>query len=632
MLKRFYIAFLLISTFLTSASFSQELYMPRYVKQVYSSGLRQMDGKPGPRYFQSKSTHNIKLSVDPPSRRVTGSQDIVYKNNGPTPLVHLVYRFEMNAHAPEAMREREVVTEQLTADAVIDEYAEDGKVKPWKPLVGGKGMTFNVAALDKALKPGESVTISFKWHYDLAAVSDRDGAIDPTTFYIAYFYPRVAVFDIINNWDTDPHMLGGHEFYGEFNDYNVELTVPKNFLVWGTGELQNYSEVLQPKYAERLKKSFTSDDVVRISSAGELKDGKVTAQTPTVTWKWKADNITDVVYAVSDHYIWDAGSMVVDKATGRRALTQAAYDEPSKNFKDMVKFIKSSLDFTSNDWPGVPYPYSKMTVVRGFSDMEAPMMANDSSQEDPNMQHFIAAHEIVHTYFPFMMGINERRYSFMDEGWATAFEYMFNSKRFSKEYADKLFKQFRVMGWVRNTDGAADLPIMTPENALSGTSQAYGDNKYGKAALGYLALKDLLGDEQFKKSLHTFMNDWQGKHPVPWDMFFSFNTSSGTDLNWFWNAWFFGQNYIDQSITDVKTATGSTAVTLKNIGGYPAPSDLVVTFTDGSSQRFHQTPAIWQANLREAVVTLNTAKEVKSVELDNGIFIDAAPADNKWPR
>lgn len=610
----------------------QDLYMPRSVRQVYSSGVRQMDGRPGARYFQNKSVHTIRLTVEPPGRNIVGSEEIVYTNNGPVPLERLVLRFEMNAHAPEAMREKPVEAGELTDDAVIDEFAENGKVKPWSPLVKGKGRTVNSIQLENPLKPGESVKLSFKWHFELASVSDRDGAIDETTFYLAYFYPRIAVLDQVYGWDADPHMLGGHEFYGEFNDYNVEITVPKNYLVWGTGDLQNYAEVLQPAYAERLRKSFTSDDTINISSVGELKDGKVTAQTPKVTWKWKADKVPDVVFAVSDHYIWDAGSMVVDKSTGRRALTQAAYDEPSKNFRQMVKFIKSSLDFSSNDYPGVPYPYSKMTVVRGFSDMEAPMMANDSSQEDANMQHFIAAHEIFHTYFPFMMGINERRYAFMDEGWATAFEYLFNSKRFGKDMSDRLFKAFRVQGWANSTDPAADLPIMTPENALSGTSSAYGANKYGKAAIGYLALRDLLGDEQFKKSLQTFMRDWEGKHPAPWDFFFSINTSSGKNLNWFWNAWFFGQNYIDQGITDVETAGNSTVISLRNTGGYPAPSDLVITFADGSKQTTHQTPAAWEKNLRETTVTLNSSKPIASIDLDTGIYIDAYPSDNKWTK
>ncbi|MBK7934830.1 MAG: M1 family metallopeptidase [Pyrinomonadaceae bacterium] len=626
-----YLAVLLILLWSIN-TYSQGLYMPRNVKAAYKAGLRSMDGKPSPKYFQNKSTHNIKISVTPPSRRVNGSQDIVFTNNSPQPLGRLILRLEMNAHAPEAAREKNVDARQLTADAVIDEFSENGKARPWKPLIDTKGLTLNAVDLEKPIPPGGSTTVSFRWHYDLAEKSDRDGAIDETTFYIAYFYPRVAVLDNVNGWDTDQHLLGGHEFYAEFNDYNVEVTVPKNFIVWGTGNLTNIEEVLQPKHAERLRRSLTSDEVIRVASAAEIKAGTVTAQTPTVTWKWRSDFVPDIVYGLSDHYNWDASSLIVDRKTGRRVATQAAYDDPSKNFANMVTYIKSALDFASNDWPGIPYPYPKMTIFRGSADMEAPMMANDSSQEDPQMQHFIAAHEILHTYFPFYMGINERRYSFMEEGWTTAFEHMFNTKRFGKEFTDPLFVKYRVNGWINGTDSSTDLPIMTPEQAVSGLFPVYGDNKYGKAALGYLALKELLGDSDFRKGLHGFMNDWNGKHPIPWDMFYSFNTHTGKELNWFWNAWFFSNGYIDHAITDVKTESGSTLVTIQNIGGYPAPADLVVTFNDGSTETIRQGPDVWRLNMKETLVRLSQPKAVRSLVLNGGIFMDANPADNKWPK
>jgi hypothetical protein len=619
---------LLILVSLSSQLFAQQLYMPRNVKAAYAAGMRSMDGKPGARYFQNKSTHNIRISVTPPSRRVTGSQDIIYKNNSPIPLSAVVLRFELNVHAPAAMRERPVEQKELSTNVRVTEYAEDGKVRPWLPLLDEDGSTVNAVRLSKPLAPGGTVTLSFKWNYDLVEKSGREGAIDATTFYLAYFYPRIAVLDDIEEWDQTPHMLG-HEFFGEFNDYNVEITVPKNYLVWGTGDLINIDQVLQPTFAERLKKSFTSDDVINISNVEDLRSGKVTAQTETTTWKWKADHVTDVAFALSDHYIWDAGSSVVDSKTGRRVSAQAAYDAPSRNFANMVKYIKSSLDFGSNDWPGVPYPYTKMTVVRGFADMEYPMMANDSAQDDPDMQHFIAAHEILHTYFPFYMGINERRYSFMEEGWTTAFEYLFNSKRFPTK-ADALFQNFRVRGWIANAASDSDIPIITPEDALSATSSGYSNNKYGRSALGYLALKDLLGDAEFKKALHEFMNRWNGKHPTPWDMFNSFNSASGKDLNWFFNAWFFSWGYIDHAITAVNTSTSGSTVTIKNIGGFPAPVNVVVTYVDGTTETLHQTPGIWQANINEAVVKLSSAKSVKSVTLNGGIFMDANPRDNRW--
>lgn len=622
------IGYFLCSIFFAVPVFGQDLFMPRNVKAAYASGTRSMDGKPGPKYSQNKSVHNIRMNIAPPDRTITGSEEITYTNNSAKPLPTLILRFELNVHAPEAMRERPVGEDQLTSDVAIDEFSLDGKVKTWSPLIKQKGMTYNAIRLDEPLAPGASVKLSFKWHYELVLKSGREGVIDPTSFYIAYFYPRVAVLDDVNGWDNISHTLG-HEFFGDFNDYTLEVTVPKNYIVWATGDLMNADEVLQPAIAERLKRSFTSDDVVNIASLDEVKSGKVTTQNATNTWKWKAQNVSDVAFGLSDHYIWDGGSLVVDKKTGRRSSTQAAYDEPSKNFANMVTYIKTSLDFSSNQWPGIPYPFPKMTIFRGFADMEYPMMANDSSQGRPEMQEFVAAHEIMHSYFPFYMGINERRYAFMEEGWTTAFEYLFNSARFGKSTADPLFQGFRVRSWISNMSSDADIPIMTPEDVLSGSG--YSSNKYGRAALGYLALKDLLGDAEFKKGLHTFIDNWNGKHPIPWDMFNSFNAGTGKDLNWFWNAWFFTYGYIDHSVAGVETTNSGSTIKIKNLGGFPAPVDVVVTFEDGTSETLHQTPALWQQNIKEASIRVASDKTIRSVALDGGIFMDYNLKDNKWP-
>ncbi len=175
----------------------------------------------------------------------------------------------------------------------------------------------------------------------------------------------------------------------------------------------------------------------------------------------------------------------------------------------------------------------------------------------------------------------------------------------------------------------ADIPIMTPENVLTGGG--YGNNKYGRAALGYLAMKDLLGDAEFKRVLHGFMERWNGKHPTPWDMYNSFNNISGKDMNWFWNAWYFSYSYIDLAVGGVEKRTDGSAVTVKNVGGAPAPFDVVVTFDDGTTERLHQTPAVWEKNMKEAVVRVASPKTIKSVTLDGGIYLDYTDADNTWP-
>lgn len=603
--------------------FSQDLYMPRSVRAAFKNGTRSTDGKPGAKYWQNSADYAIKLSIDPATRLVTGSEEITYKNNSPDVLENIVIRLTMNTHLPGAAREGTVSPDYLSTGIIIDEYKENGKTREWK---AGRD-TLQAVKLGKPLKSGESIKLSFTWHYQLSKESGREGATDASSFFLAYFYPRVAVYDDVDGWDYT-QFTEGHEFYNDFNNYTLDVSVPKNFVVWATGDLLNLDETLQPKFAARLKESFTSDKIINIASLDELKNNTVTVQKDIVTWKWRANNITDFALSLSDHYIWDAGSVIVDKSTGRRASMQAAYNKEAKDYQKMVEYGKHALGWASNNYPGVPYPFSKMTVFRGVADMEYPMMANDSTFEDPNFTRFVAEHEILHSWFPFYMGVNEQRYGFMDEGWTTAFENLIGKADLGEDTANNLFKQFRVNGWSQDPSGSSDLPIITPGDSLTGA--AVGHNQYGKAAVAYLALKDLLGDELFKKSLHEFMARWNGKHPLPWDMFNSFNNASGKDLNWFFQSWFFSNGYVDLALGNVTNTDKGYSVTINNLGGFAVPVDLVVIFEDGTAGKLHQTPEIWSKNRKTTNLNIASPKKAKAILLDGGIYVDSDETNNRW--
>jgi len=199
------------------------------------------------------------------------------------------------------------------------------------------------------------------------------------------------------------------------------------------------------------------------------------------------------------------------------------------------------------------------------------------------------------------------------------------------EKADALFKDFRVVkvGWPEATCGN-DFPVITPHDSLFGQASVFAFNQYGKAALGYLALKDLMGDEAFKKGLHTFMERWNGKRPLPWDMFNSFNNAGVGDHSWFFKNWFFGYNYMDLAVGDVRTDGGSHIVKVRNPGGMAMPFDLILNYADGTSERVHRTPATWQSDGGATEVTVSTGKTLSAVTLDTGIFVDFNPKDNGW--
>ena len=598
------------------------LYMPRSVRMAYAKGTRSPDGRPGPNYWQNHGRYTIRMSVAPPSRTVRGSEDIVYVNESPDTLRRMVFKLYMNIHKPGATRSGGVPREYLTAGVQVDRVTIGGQPARWPDNAGtftNQGLT-----LPAPLLPHDSVRIAFDWRYDLAQVANREGMIDPTTMYLAYFYPRVAVYDDHDGWDT-MDFTDQQEFYSDFNDYDVTVSAPAGYVVWGTGTLVNAPEVLSADANRRFQASLTSDTTIRIATQEQLRARTVTAAGPVNAWRFTATGVPDVAFGVSDHYDWDGASVLI---AGRRVSAQAAYNDSAADFRFMVQQVRSSLDWLSTRWPGVPYPYEKTTVFQGGAGMEYPMMVNDEAYADTSFAKFVAAHEIAHTWFPFYMGINETRYGFMDEGWVTAFEYLLNQRDMGPARAISFFQQFRVNGWAADPSPLEDLPIITPGDMLR--NQAYGNNAYGKPALGYLALKDLLGDEVFRRSLHGFMDRWHGKHPIPWDMFNSFNDLSGRDLNWFWNAWYFGNGYIDLGVRAVTRTRGGYAVDLLNVGGMPAPVDVVLSYGDGTADTLHQTPAIWQRDLRAARVQAPTRKTVQSVRLAGGIWVDADTTNNQW--
>ena len=598
---------------------AQTLTLPPSIQKAYDNGTRSPDGKPGPHYWQNHGTYTIALTVMPPDNVIRGVEHIVYTNNSPDALEKLNMKLIQNVRRG-GMRGG---AEDTSAGIRIDEIKIRGEAVPWD---NSSAITTNqMVPLSTPLRPHDSLMLDITWHYNLSRHPGREGVIDPTTFYIAYSYPRVAVYDDYKGWDTQPH-TGSLEFYNDFNDYTFQVTVPGGYVVWATGDLLNASEVLQPAVAERLARSFVSDSTIHVATAAEMAAGTVTASNATNTWKFAAGDVSDVAIGVSNHYDWDAGSVVVDKSTGRRTSMQAAFDDSCDDFHHSVQFGHYSLGWFSANWPGVPYPYSKSTAFQGFADMEYPMMINDSHTSDLGFAELVQDHEQAHTYMPFYMGTNESYYAFMDEGWATTWEYLIGMAEKGKAAADDFYKKFRVNRWIHGPHDKEN-PIITPSPDVTFGA---GNNAYGKPSLSYLALKDYLGDKLFAAGLHNYMSNWHGKHPIPWDYFNSMSTGSGRDLTWFFYNWFYTPSYIDLGLAKVSRSGKRYVLDIKNIGGFAVPFDVIATYDDGSSETFHQTPAVWEHDQKEVVVTVKSRRAVRSIKIDGGIFMDANEKDNVW--
>ena len=614
----------LIAIALSSTALAQTLYMPRDVTAAFGKQSREADGKPGKNYWQNHARYAIEVTALPPNRTIKGSEDITYFNNSPDTLKTLNIKLIINIHRPGAVWGRFETPDYITEGMQIDNFSSGNYQINWdnKKAAG----TNQEVKLKTPLPPHDSLKLHINWHYEVSLKSDREGMIDSTTFYLAYFYPRISVYDDYNGWDRLV-FNDRTEFYNDFNDYTLKVTVPKNFIVWATGTLQNPDEVLQHEIAKRLKASFVSDSVLHIATQAEVASQKVTRQNPTNTWIWAATNISDMAVGIGNHYVWDAASVVVDDATGRRASMQAAFADTAADFHHAVAFGCNTLGWLSHNWPGIPYPFPKMTAFQGFADMEYPMMVNDGHEKELHTAQFLQDHEIAHTYFPFYMGINETRYGFMDEGWATTFELLIGTAEVGKAEAEKGYKAFRINTYIHDPSSYEDLPVIIPSSELY---SANSHNEYGKPSLSYLALKDMLGDTLFKKCLHDYINRWNGKHPIPWDYFNTMSNASGRDLTWFFYNWFYTYNYIDLAIKSVTKTPAGYKILVNNVGGFAVPFDAIIAYADGTSATIHQTPAVWQADQKSMIIILNSDKIISSVKIDGGIFMDANEKDNVW--
>jgi hypothetical protein len=609
----------ILTSFFSLCLNAQTLVKPINIQNSFSKETRSESGKPGKNYWQNRGRYDISINVNPPNKTVTGKEEIIYFNNSPDKLDSLNMKLIVNVHR----RGRNgVITPNL--GITVDQIKVNGNMATWNNEMATT--TNYMLPLTKSLMPHDSVKLSIDWHYELSTSHSRDGVIDSTTFFLAYFYPRVSVYDDYKGWDTQPH-LGSLEFYNDFNDYTLNVTVPEKFIVWATGDLKNPSAVLESEFANKLEKSLKSDETINIVNQNDLYTKPITKQNTSNTWTFKANNISDVTTAISNHYVWDASSVVVDEITQRRVSVQAAFPDSSADFHQSVKNSRYALGWYSKNFPGVPYPFSKSTAVQGFADMEYPMMVNDSHETDLTFAQLVQDHEQAHTYFPFYMGINESYYAFMDEGWATTLEYLIGISENGKKAADEFYKSFRVKRWI-NGPHTNENPIITPSPEVKFGA---GNNSYGKPSLSYLALKDMLGDDLFKKALHTYMDNWNGKHPIPWDYFNSMKSGSGRNLDWFFYNWFYTPFYIDLDLNKVVQKTKYIQeIYINNIGGFAVPFDIIVTHNDGSVNTYHQTPAVWEKNQKQIVLKIRTGTQIKSISIDGGIFMDADVKNNIW--
>ncbi len=615
-----------------SAPFAQPLYIPRDIEQAYQKQSRSLSGKPGDKYWQNRATYTIEAVVEPRSKRVSGTETILYQNNSPDSLRRIWLKLIQNIHRPETFKIYAGEDKAfLTTGMKIERIRVGGKTVEWnnEAVWSGPDPINASVALPSVLLPGSQVSIEIEWEYELqTSMNHREGMTDSTSLFCAYWYPRISVYDDIYGWDRIA-FNDQIEFYNEFSDYDVKVRVPNGFIVWATGDLQNADEVLEDRYVRLLTGAFVSNSNVPVITPEDLRKGQITKNQPYLTWHFKADDVTDFAFGSSDHYLWEASSVITDAEHYQRALVQTAYKESAEDYREVLDIAKKSIQHFSSEMPGVPYPYPVMTVFNGYGQMEYPMMCNDIEQSSSDDTHTLTAHEIAHTYFPFLTGVNESRYAWMDEGWATFLEYHVCTYRFELNDPASTFPGYYGRRYLSNQSLDAEIPLLAPSHQL--LAPAYSINAYFKAGSAYAALHALLGDELFRTCLQGYIERWRGKHPTPYDFFFTFNDLSGQDLNWFWKRWFMEYNTMDLALASVKAAGHGKKIRVDvlNKGGKPLPATLVCSLTDGSTKTFSFSPAIWKEHNRFRT-RLKLPAVVRKVELKDAVLLDADLSGNTW--
>ncbi len=631
---------LLLALLLLGFAFSAtaQLDMKRNFRDAYEKGSRSMDGKPGKAYWQNRSDYQIKATIDPATRTLSGSETITYTNNSPDSLRSLTIRLYQDIMKKGGARDWGIPEEDVTEGVILSRVAINGEEidvsnpsstpsrysRGPAPQVRRTGTNLFLR-LDERLGTGQQVKLEIDWSFVIPQNSRlRMGTYGPSSFFVAYWFPQVAVYDDIDGWDRNNYM-GTVEMYNDFGDFEVEITMPDSVMVWGTGVLQNAEEVLAATQLERYQQAWKSDEVVRIVTAEDQEKGDFLkkGEKGFLTWKYKAEYVPDFAFGVSDSYLWDGCSIEVEP--GRRVFTDAAYRPDGEYYDQAAATARTVVKDLSEEIPAVPYPFPSVTVFNGSGGMEFPMIVNDGPVRSTFGLLTLTHHEIAHSYFPFYMGINERKYAWMDEGWA---QFIPNdlTQRLEPESPNPMMWTAMALGATAGTD--TELPLMTP-SLLTGSG--YGNHAYSKPAMAYATLRDMLGNEKFTSALQHYIDQWHGKHPVPYDFFYSINKASGKNLDWFWEPWFFQTVEPDLALTDVKVKGGALSATVRNVGGLPVPAHITVTFDDNSTEEMHHSAMVWEKS-DVLVVKQKFDKKIKMVAVGGQTIPESNREDNIWKK
>ncbi len=607
--------YLTLALFLITSSFlfaQNELVLPRDLKSSYEKGIRNLDGTPGENYWQNHGDYLIDVAYEPATRIVSGEETILYYNESPDTLKQLVLALYQEVLSKNTHRYRDIGIDTLKDITVIIEALEvNGKPVDMQQNTKRKGTNLFIDLTQKIL-PQSKVKIKVKWHFQfLNGYKIRTGDDGEGVVFIGYFYPRVAVYDDIDGWDRKSYNIL-HEFYCDFNQYKVNITVPGGYIVSATGRLQNAEKVLKPKYFKRYRQALRSTEVVSIIDSLDLKEEIITRKGDFLTWKYSAPLSPDFSFSVCKNILWDGVNVPLKS---KNVFVDAVYKKKSNDFYRVAEVAADAIKYLSEDFPGVDYPYTDMTMVNGWAAMEFAMMVNEPTVKSEETLYQLTVHEVGHTYFPFFIGTNERKYAWMDEAWANIFPiFYFETRNMENNYIPhKLERYYRIAGTEE------ELPIITPTNYLE-YYPAYRHASYSKPSYALLCLRDLLGRDVFAERLKNYFKNWAFKHPIPYDFFGAFNPDNDASVNWFYQEFYFKTTYAD--LTLVKDGYQYSVV---NTGGLPLGFKAIYTHQNGHESTTSYAPLLWQKTRK---IKLKVPDDVTQIKIINQWNLDVNMEDN----
>ena len=536
---------------------------------VFYMGLAPLESQNNFEYWQQHVDYTMDIKMDVNTFNYQGSQKLIYTNNAPDDLERVFYHLFYNAFQPGSEMDMRSTTiadaDPRVGDRISKLQKEDfgfinvvsltQNKRPVNYIVVG---TVLEVELNEPIKSGESAVFEMVFDGQVPPVIRRAGknSKEGVALSMAQWYPKMAEYDF-EGWHADPYI--GREFHGVWGNFDVKLTLDKNYTVGGTGYLQNPNE---------------------IGHGYGIKDTK--SDSDLLTWHFVAPNVHDFTWAADPNFVHD--TLQVPNGPMLHFLYKKSLKRKyKKHWKDLQQPTSKIMQYYSNNVG--KYPYKQYSVIQGGDGgMEYGMCTLITGERSFESLLGVTAHEIGHTWFQFLMASNESKHPWLDEGFAeytcTLIENTILGVKTSepmKRHFDRYFKL---------AQSGKEQPMSTHADRFA-YNAAYSISTYSKGALVLAQLRYIIGEENFWKTLKKYHDEWAFKHPTPNDFIRCAEKISGLELDWFITDWTQTTNTIDYGVKNAVSKGSQTVVTLERIGLMPIPVEVEVIMKDGSSKKYY---------------------------------------------